>query len=486
MERISFELENIELTYLDKEILKIDRLAIHQFDRIGIVGKNGSGKSSLLKLLAGKIKPNKGIVHQHASYAYFEQMEAPDITLTGNEDPALLGKLHVPSQLDSISGGEQTRLKLTQLLSEYREALFIDEATTHLDQDGVAFIQSELEYYYGALVLVSHDRALLDQLVSTIWEIRDGSVFVFAGNYTEYEKQKQLDLDQQQEAHYQFVKEKSRLEKAAEQKRSKANKMMKGEKASVRAKEGVNRMFATKSKDATQKAMQKSAKAIEKRIDQLEEVASPESSRPINFYKSKALELHNKFPIIGDQLTLQVGDKVLLEKARFQFPLGENIAITGENGAGKSSLLQHIVQRGDALDISPKVTFGYFQQLSYQRNINETVLEFLQKRTEYEDGFLRSVLHSMYFSGNDLRKKLNQLSGGESIRLQLSYLFLGEFHILILDEPTNFLDIPTIQALENFFHAYPGTIVFVSHDHTFINHVAKRKFVINNKKLYEL
>src|SRR5690625_3932198 len=251
MEQICFELENVEVTYLDKEILKIERLAVHQFDRIGIVGKNGAGKSTLLKLLAGNIQPSSGTVQGYVESGYFEQVEAPTVT---EADAALLGRLAVPQNSEQLSGGEQTRMKLAQLFTHYYEALLLDEPITHLDQDGISFLLGELRYYYGALVLISHDRAVLDGLVTTIWEVRDSKVHVYTGNYSDYQAQKQLEREQQSQAHEQFIKEKSRLEKAAEEKMKRAEKIAQAANMSKKeVKEKTNRMFETKSKGTTQK-----------------------------------------------------------------------------------------------------------------------------------------------------------------------------------------------------------------------------------------
>ncbi|WP_449620464.1 Msr family ABC-F type ribosomal protection protein [Robertmurraya sp. Marseille-Q9965] len=483
MEQICFELENVEVTYLDKEILKIDRLAIHQFDRIGIVGKNGAGKSTLLKLLAGIVKPTTGKIHGHVECGYFEQIEAPKAE---EADAALLGKLDVPKDSEALSGGEQTRMKLAQLFTHYYEALLIDEPTTHLDQKGIAFLLDELRYYYGALIIISHDRAVLDELVTTIWEVHEGKVHVYSGNYSDYVAQKALEREQQSQAHEQFLKEKSRLEKAAQEKMKKAEKIAQaGSMTKREAKAKPNKTFMTKSKGTAQKAAQKAAKAIEHRMDRLEEVEAVKNKRPIVFRQSKHLELYNKFPIMADRLTLQVKHKVLLEEVSFQLPLGKKIAITGSNGSGKSTLLEYIANNGTNLTISPKVKIGFFRQMSYQYKRDETVLQFLKNRSEYDESFLRSVLHSMQFEGTDVLKNVKSLSGGEAIRLRLCYLFLGEYNILLLDEPTNFLDITAVEALERFIKSYPGTILVVSHDKKFIENVADIEFEINERKLIE-
>jgi len=187
---------------------------------------------------------------------------------------------------------------------------------------------------------------------------------------------------------------------------------------------------------------------------------------------------------MANQFTLHVPGKVLLDEVNFQIPLGKKIALTGSNGCGKSTLLRHIANNEDGLTISPKAKIGYFHQMSYQFKSEETVLQFLKNRSDYDEGFLRSVLSSMQFVGTDIQKGVKSLSGGEAIRLELCYLFLGNYNILLLDEPTNFLDIQALEALEQFITAYEGTIIFVSHDKNFIENVADIQFTIENKKIF--
>ncbi|WP_145317856.1 Msr family ABC-F type ribosomal protection protein [Paenibacillus xylanexedens] len=487
MEKICFELEQVEMTYMDKAILNIERLAVHQLDRIGVVGGNGQGKSTLLKLIAGQIQPTAGKVKRYAEFGYLEQVEPPQYKGNLEVDGALLSKLAIPQHDQPWSGGEQTRLKLAQMFSHYHEVLLLDEPTTHLDQEGITFLLDELRYYYGAIVLISHDRAVLDELVTTIWEIHQGEVRVYSGNYSGYQAQKRVEREQQNQAHEQFSKEKRRLELAAREKMKKAEKITQaGSMSKKESKAKANRMVETKSKGTSQKAVHRAAKAIEQRMQQLHEVKAVQEDRPIIFRQPKTLELHNRFPIMADRLTLEVEGHVLLEDVSFQVPLKQKIAITGANGSGKSTLLNHVFHVGDHIKISPKAKLGYFQQMSYRFTTQETVLQFLKNRSEYEESELRSALHAMQFAGNDLLKNVGTLSGGEAIRLQLCHLFLGQYNILLLDEPTNFLDMHVLEALERFIKAYEGTILYVSHDQTFIENTADLQFQISDQRLLQV
>ncbi|AGK54120.1 Msr family ABC-F type ribosomal protection protein [Bacillus sp. 1NLA3E] len=483
MEKVYIELENIELSFLDKLILYIQRLSVYQFDRIGFVGKNGVGKSTLLKLMNGQILPDKGHVNRFVDFAYFDQLKTP---VEKDVDYELLGKLAIPqTEIENFSGGEQTRMKLAELFSTYHEGLLIDEPTTHLDEAGIQFLIEKLSYYPGALVLVSHDRYVLDKLVTKIWEIENGTVTEYPGNYSDYVAQKELQQKQQQEQHEKYVKEKSRLMKAAEEKMKKADKITQANghinKKETKAK--ANKMFMTKSKDTSQKAVQRAAKAIEQRVEQLVEVKAPEEQKTLHFHQPIALQLHNKFPIMADRITLKVGDKTLLNEASFQFPLGRTIAITGNNGSGKTTLLRHIINKGEGMIISPKVVLGSYEQLGYQFNKNETVMTFMKERSDHPESKIHEVLYEMNFTGNDLKKNVCNLSGGEAIRLVLCQLFLGRYNVLLLDEPTNFLDVLCIEALERFLKAYEGTVILVSHDRRFINRVADCTFVIEDQQL---
>ena len=186
---------------------------------------------------------------------------------------------------------------------------------------------------------------------------------------------------------------------------------------------------------------------------------------------------------MADRLTLKAGNKFLLNESSFQFPLGNTIAITGKNGSGKTTLLHHIIKCGEGITISPKAVIGTYQQMDYQFSKVETVFDFVKNRSDYEESKIRAVLHAMNFTGNDIKKNVQNLSGGEATRLVLCQLFLGRYNVLVLDEPTNFLDIFCMEALERFLQGYEGTVLLVSHDRTFVETVADSVYTIEEQKL---
>ncbi|WP_042478028.1 ribosomal protection-like ABC-F family protein [Bacillus ndiopicus] len=481
MEQMQFEIQQLTHSYFDKEILNIPYLAVHQLERIGIVGENGVGKSTLLKLLAGKIPPTTGQVKSFVDAFYMDQI---DLQVTNDIDYALQGKLNIKEQHAHLSGGEQTKLKLAELLSTYAPCYLLDEPTSHLDREGIQFLIDELTYYYGTLVIVSHDRMLLDAVVDTIWEVKDGEVHVYAGNYSTYKEQKELERQQQQQAHDAYIKEKGRLEAAAADKMKRAEQMAQAKNMSRKeAKSKPNRMVETKSKATGQKGLHRAAKAMEERVQQLQAVEKPKAERTFHFAHQAITELHNKVPILANDFTLMAGDKLLLERVSFQFRQGQKIAITGTNGCGKSTLLKAIVEGAEGIEISPKVKIGYFKQMSYQFVESQTLLQFMKSQSAYDEGFLRKVLAAMHFTQNDLRKSVCDLSGGEAMRLQLALLFVGDYNMLLLDEPTNFLDITLMEALERFILGYQGTVLIVSHDQAFLKQTATVHYHLAEHKL---
>lgn len=485
MEHLSVKLTKIEHRFGAKKIFSIDSLFAYEGDRIGIIGANGQGKSTLLKLIKGEMNPDSGRVQREIDFNFFTQIEEINEWANFEEiDWELVARLSVPKNpASTLSGGEENKYRLAQTLSSYKPGLLLDEPTTHLDRKSIQTLIEELRYYYGTLLFVSHDRHFLNQLATKIWEIDAGEVKEYVGNYEDYCKQKELkNLVNQREA-AQYIKEKKRLESAVSKKKEQAERSTKVSTKKSQQNIRPDRLSSSKQKDTVQKNLQKSVTAMESRLAQLEKVERFEKRREIVFPPSKIQVVHNKFPIRGEAFQLERGGKLLIESCDFQFPLGKRIAIVGENGSGKTSLLQSILNNEEGIVVSPKVLFATYHQMSYKMVDSQSLLEFSMKHTSYKEALVRSILHNLGFSQLEMTKPIKDLSGGEATRLQIALLFVKPSNVLILDEPTNFIDLTTVEALERLLLSYQGTVIVTSHDPYFVEKIADEIFEISDFKL---
>ncbi|WP_342551357.1 Msr family ABC-F type ribosomal protection protein [Paenibacillus sp. FSL R7-0652] len=479
--------KEIVVEYAGREVLDIDHLELYEYDRIGLVGANGAGKSTLLKVLLGRTQVSKGNIVRHGSFAYIPQMEH-DIDQQ-KVSSALAGKLGVNKiDADQMSGGQETRLKIAEALSGAVHGILADEPTSHLDTEGIDFLIHQLSFYTGALLVISHDRYFLDQVVDKIWELKDGKITEYWGGYSEYLAQKN-EIQKKQEIQYQqYMNERERLEKAINDKRNQARKMDHKEKGASRknSSDHGGRLAHQKSVGSKQKKLHQAAKNMEQRIEALGELNAPAVNRTIHFRQNNPLGLHNPFPITAKEINKTLGDKVILQKASFQFPLGGRIALTGANGAGKTTLFKMILEREEGIILSPKAEIGYFAQNVYTFDHHQAVMTFMQENCDYQVSEIRAVLASLGFSQHDVRKKLAVLSGGEIMKLQLAKILLGRYNILLLDEPSNFLDMPATEALEQMMKSYVGTIIFISHDARLVENVADQVYAVENKQIVRI
>ncbi|PQP83569.1 Msr family ABC-F type ribosomal protection protein [Paenibacillus sp. PCH8] len=466
--------KDIYVEFLGHGVLDIEQLELYEFDRIGLIGANGAGKSTLLKALLGKIPLQHGKIARKGAFTYIPQLEE---AVTQNQ-------VHV----ETMSGGEETRLKIAQALSGEVHGIFADEPTSHLDREGINFLVNRLKHYSGALLIISHDRYFLDQVIDKIWELKEGKITEYWGSYTDYLAQKEEERKSQAAEYKQYVVERERLEQAIEEKKSQARKLDQKAKGADRknSTDGGGRLGHQKSQGSKQQKLHNAAKSMERRIKALGEVTAPEAIRSVQFRQSKALELHNPFPVVGNEISKWFGDKLIFDNVSFQFPLGGKIAITGANGGGKTTLFNMIRDRECGITLSPKAEIGYFVQTGYKFARNQNVMAFMQDNCEYQVSDIRAVLASMGFTHHDIRKDLSVLSGGEIIKLQLAKLLLGRYNILLLDEPSNFLDISAVEALETMMRNYLGTIVFISHDAYLLGSVADQVYDVSDGRIVRL
>lgn len=451
---------NIKHYVKDRLLLDIARIEIHKQDRIGLVGPNGSGKTTLLNILAGKLSPEEGTVIRHAQCELLPQLKRTDTTK---------------------SGGEVTQAYINEAIIKAPEIFLADEPTTNLDTEHIEWLEKKLLQWKGALVIVSHDRAFLDALCTSIWEIHEGQVKEYKGNYTDYEKQKELEKAQQQSAYEQYQAKKKQLEEALklkEQKAERATKTPKKVSPSEAKITGAKPYFNKK-----QKKLQKTAKAIETRLEKLEKVERVKEALPLKMDLPHADIFKDRIILRVQEVKGAIGQRILWNKTSFYVRGGDKLAIIGPNGSGKTTLIKKIINQEEGITISPAMKMGYFSQDLNILDVENTILDNVKTTSKKEETFIRTVLARLHFFREDVYKKVGVLSGGERVKVALAKLFLSDINTLILDEPTNFLDIHAASALESLLKEYEGTVIFVSHDRRFIENIATRILAIRNKEI---
>ncbi|MGR9047634.1 ribosomal protection-like ABC-F family protein [Halobacillus faecis] len=357
--------------------------------------------------------------------------------------------------INSLSGGQKTRLALGKLLLTSPDVLILDEPTNHLDIDTLSWLEGYLQSYQGAVVIVSHDRYFLDKIVNTVYEVAFQSSKRYHGNYSDYLKKKEADYEQ----------ELKRFEKQQEEIKRMEDFIQK------------NIVRATTSKRA-----QSRRKQLEK-MDKLEKPKDDNQSAKFSFQTAKrsgndVLKLRN-YAFRYDDSNDYLFDNVSLDLNR-----GDSVALVGPNGVGKTTLLKTLIgdleqSKGEKL-IGTNVQIGYYDQEQTKLNSTKTVLnELWDEYPMKNEKDIRTILGNFLFSGEDVLKPVSALSGGEKARLSLAKLMMQEANFLILDEPTNHLDLDSKEVLEAALVDYPGTLLFVSHDRYFINKIATQVVEMN-------
>lgn len=460
-------------------LLDFDHFTVYSGEKIGIVGANGQGKTTLLNLLAGEMVPDEGTIQRFCGLSFFHQL---DFSPEEREGETLLKKEFSVRDKDAgsfMSGGELTRLKLASVLSQEVPLLFLDEPTCNLDYAGVELLKKKLQSYSGALLLISHDRDFLNSICQKIVEIDQGHLSFYEGNYEAYLLQAKQKRQRMEFEYEQYQKEKARLSQSIQGAKSRAAKVKKAPSRMGNSEARLHKRAAGEQQEKISGA----AKALESRLEQLEVKEKPMEIEPIRMNFSLTAPPESKILMQAKNLNFSYGEKKIFYKASFEIKRGEHVGIVGKNGVGKTTLLQLILQRHPDIHLAPKLKIGYFAQDISSLSPERTILEETLYHAVQPESVVRTVLARLSFRREDVFKKIGQLSGGERIKVAIAALIVSSCNCLILDEPTNYLDVPSIEALQSVLEEYEGTLVFVSHDRQFVDGLAKRLLVVKDEKV---
>ncbi|WP_143318348.1 ABC-F type ribosomal protection protein CplR [Clostridium sp. HBUAS56017] len=464
--------------YSDRLVLDIDKFEISETERIGLIGVNGAGKTTFLKALIGEIDIEEGKIFLTDSYAYISQSEDIENFCEYSEVKSVL---NAPDKFEKhLSGGEKVKLKIANALKEKKELIIADEPTSNLDQHSIEILEEMLKQHNGAILLVSHDRRFLNALCNTIVEIEDGKLKIYKGNYETYLNLKEEARKRQQFEYDQYVTEKKRLENAKIQKSNLRDGMRKAPKRMGNSEARLHKLGNQKG----EKKVDNSFKSIQTRIDKLEVKEKPKNVNEIKIYIQDYMEIESKNLIEVNNLKLSIKENMLLDDVSFKVKRNKKIALLGENGCGKTTLLKEIL-KGDNLSvrINPKVKIGYFDQSQDTLDDSKSILDNIKNTSSFDETFIRINLSLFGFKGYDVYKKISILSGGEKVKVALCKIILEDNNLLILDEPTNYLEISSIKTLEKFLISTDKTMIIVSHDRAFIENVCDYIIRIKDKNL---
>ena len=407
-------------------------------EKAAIVGINGSGKTTLLRCILGIEEADEGSIafSKEKKMDYLAQQHA-DIE-TENED------------YDTLSGGQKTRKRLEEILQEKPDLLILDEPTNHLDIGSIQWLEKVLKRYDGAVLLVSHDRYFLDKIVTKVIDLERGKVRMYQGNYSAYaEKKRQL-----REAEW---------------------KAFQNQQAEIKHQEAV----IEKLKQFNREKSIKRAESREKMLSKVERLEKPEELENEMKLLFSPRESSGNDVLMAKELGKSYDGRRLFSHGTFSLQRGEHVALIGDNGTGKTTLLKilnGLIQADEGeFRLGSKVKIAYYDQEHAVLHMEKTLFEEIQDTyPEMNNTKVRNVLAAFLFTGDDVYKRIQDLSGGEQGRVSLAKLMLSDANFLILDEPTNHLDIQGKEVLEEAIRNYEGTVLYVSHDRYFINKTATR------------
>ncbi len=474
MAKLLLRADNLTKYYGDRQLIRLDHLEVFDGERIGLIGENGAGKTTLLRILAGETEADEGTVQRAGSLALIHQQGNEN----GGDDSRIRALFRAGETREGLSGGEMTRNRISAALSQHPQLLLADEPTTDLDEEGLALLRRQLTEFSGAIILISHDRALLRLLCKRIWYLEDGEVTVFPGGYDAFMEERRRQRERQQFEYDQYRSEQKRLKESAQRMAERASSVRK---APSRMGNSEARLHTREWTDAVLQ-LSHAKRTIQNRMEQMEVKEKPRALPDIRMKLGVAHPVEARTALECRCDTLEAGGTVLLSRTGFTLPTGSRTALMGSNGCGKTTLLSVLAgQSGEEIRFdgtvrfNPAVRAGWFDQ-HHEKTLrpDRTVLENVMDVSVHPESLARTVLIRLNFQREDVFKPVSVLSGGERAKVALARLLLTDCNLLVLDEPTNHLDLFTLEELERLLAEYGGTVLFVSHDEEFIRKTATR------------
>lgn len=492
---ILMEMRHISIAYGDRIILESQEMwKMYAGECIGIVGINGAGKTSLLRVLAGESKPDRGHIKWYGSTSYMTQWD-------DRSEPSANGN-------DHLSGGEWTKAKLALIVEEQADIWLLDEPTSHLDVATIEKLEQQIIKHPGLTIIISHDRMTLNRVCTKIWEIENQRLKQYRverpGAYEAYREEKERLFLEQLRAYEQVEEERKRLQQALSDKREHAKSVGKAPKPTRMTSKEIR--SAKPHFSRKQGKVDKVAKSIESRIAKLPSLERPYERPELQFDLNNHEPIHSKIIIEADHVSVMIEDgPCLMPFFSMRIRPGMRLAVTGENGAGKTTFIQLLKRayeqvRADGstrceaaqaapqgiiaaglIQYAPKARIGYFDQNLLGLDSNKSALHNVMATSRYPEHVIRTAFARLDLSGDRALLPVSQMSGGERVKVLLVKLFMSECNLLILDEPTNYLDMEACSQLEQLLKQYPGTLIFVSHDRAFCSAVATHRLHINGE-----
>ena len=515
--------QNLSKTFVDRPILKQASFQLEEHEKAAIVGVNGAGKTTLLKMIIGQLPADEGLVtfakdktfgylaqqsDLSSSHTIYEELLSVKQDLVSMEQQlrdleesmkhcegtqleeimnrytrmthdfevrgGLLYKSELTGvlkglsfldedfdkQISTLSGGQKTRVSLAKLLLQSPDLIILDEPTNHLDIASISWLETYLRSYKGAVLIVSHDRYFLDRVVTKVIAIENGLVRSYAGNYSDY------------------------AAKAAMLRKAAVNAYLKQQEEIHHQQQVIDKL-----KSFNREKSIKRAESREKMLDKMELLEKPVEIRDDMHLKLTPQIISGNDVLSIEDLSKHFGSLTLFEHVDIEIKRGEHVAIIGDNGTGKTTLLK-IINELESMDsgqirLGSKVEIGYYDQEHHVLHSEKTLFdEISDDYPTLTNTQIRNTLAAFLFTGDDVFKKISELSGGERGRVSLAKLMLSNANFLILDEPTNHLDITSKEILEQALNDYEGTVLYVSHDRYFVNQTATRILDLYNKQFY--